>query len=125
MNETDTKKQDIGPLCPYLQHCQSMIGREFSGLLKQLLPARPHIKAHQRVLMELLPCVATYTITGKTQLVTALGTLDCFITKSTAVNEYGEGHLTSYFNEQYGFVKLEYLNIDNSQLVIDLVVCQK
>ena len=62
MNETDTNKQDIGPLCLYLQHCQSMNGRQFSGLLEQLLPARPHIKAHQRAFMELLPCVARLTL---------------------------------------------------------------
>jgi hypothetical protein len=37
-----------------------------------------------------------------------------------AESELGKTYLTSYFNETYGFVRLEYINIDGSTLNIEL-----
>ena len=61
----------------------------------------------------------------ETKLKTNFGTLTCYVTEAKAVNLHSKpGYLTSYFNEQYGFVKLEYTNIDGSRLVIELVEFQ-
>lgn len=74
---------------------------------------------------EQIDVVSTYKITGKTKLETKLGELTCYVTEAKAVNLHSKpGYLTSYFNEQYGFVKLEYTNIDGSRLVIELVEFQ-
>lgn len=73
-----------------------------------------------------IDCVSTYKITEKTQLKTKIGTLKCFITKATAVNPISKnGYLTSYFNPEYGFVKLEYINIDGNRLVMEVVDFKK
>lgn len=68
---------------------------------------------------------STYKITGKTKLQTKLGNLTCYVTEAEAINPYGKGYLTSYFNEKYGFVKLDYTNIDGSRLVIEMIDFQQ
>ncbi len=61
-----------------------------------------------------------YEVTAQRELDTPLGRLSCYVIESTAVSELGETKLTTYFNETYGFVKLEYTNIDHSRLVMEL-----
>ncbi|HKK63310.1 MAG TPA: hypothetical protein VJ951_12170 [Bacteroidales bacterium] len=61
-----------------------------------------------------------YEVTARRELDTPFGRLNCYVIASTAVSELGETKLTTYFNKTYGFVKLEYTNIDNSRLVIEL-----
>jgi hypothetical protein len=61
-----------------------------------------------------------YRIVGIEKLKTTLGTLDCYIVESQAVSELGITKLKSYFNERYGFVRLEYTNIDNSKIEMNL-----
>lgn len=56
-----------------------------------------------------------YEIMGKTELKTPFGKIKCFVIKSTATSRIGQTKLTSYFNPQYGFVKLDYTNIDGSK----------
>jgi len=51
---------------------------------------------------------------------TALGELSCIKIDSYAESKLGKTYLTSYFNETYGFVRLEYINIDGSKLNIEL-----
>lgn len=53
-------------------------------------------------------------------LSTALGALDCVRVEATAKSRLGKTHLTAYYNEKYGFVKFDYINIDGSQIEIDL-----
>lgn len=62
-----------------------------------------------------------YKIVKKSTIKTAIGDLDCFIIESKANSRIGETRLTSYFNEKYGFVKLEYTNIDNSKTLLKLI----
>ena len=61
-----------------------------------------------------------YSIVGEKTIKTNFGNLDCFIVESEAISSIGKTRLTSYFNSKYGFVKLEYTNIDNSKLQIVL-----
>jgi len=51
---------------------------------------------------------------------TTFGVLDCFIVKGTAMSKLGNTKLTAYFNEDFGFIKLDYLNIDGSKIIIAL-----
>jgi len=62
-----------------------------------------------------------YVITDANNFVlTPLGTLKCYKIKSTAKSKIGKTSLVAYFNEIYGFVKLEYTNIDKSTITITL-----
>ncbi|MDD2476726.1 MAG: hypothetical protein PHI32_12555 [Dysgonamonadaceae bacterium] len=61
-----------------------------------------------------------YSIVGKKNIKSNFGYLDCFIIESEAVSELGKTKLTSFFNTKYGFVRLDYTNIDNSKLEIVL-----
>jgi hypothetical protein len=61
-----------------------------------------------------------YKIVGKKIMKTSVGSLECYVIESQAKSELGITKLISYFNEQYGFVKLDYTNIDNSKLEINL-----
>jgi hypothetical protein len=60
-----------------------------------------------------------YVITDTNSLVqTPLGALTCYKIKATAKSRIGKTHLIAYFNKTYGFVKLEYTNIDKSTITI-------
>lgn len=61
-----------------------------------------------------------YKIVGKDKLETPLGKLDCWIVDGVSTSRLGKTALKSYFSEQYGFVKLDYTNIDGSKLILDL-----
>jgi hypothetical protein len=61
-----------------------------------------------------------YEITDKRTLKTNLGSIECYIIKSKATSRIGETELTAYFNPEYGFVKLEYINIDGSKTNLEL-----
>jgi hypothetical protein len=56
---------------------------------------------------------------------TDFGDLPCYKIISVAKNPLGKTYLTSYFNLKYGFVRLEYVNINGSTLIIQLQTCEK
>lgn len=61
-----------------------------------------------------------YEIIDKTTITTKLGKLECYVIESEATSNLGSTKLTSYFNETYGFVKLDYTNIDRTKIIIEL-----
>ena len=61
-----------------------------------------------------------YKIIGKKTIATKLGDLICFIVQAKASSRIGNTELVSYFHPEFGFVKLEYKNIDNTQTVLEL-----
>ena len=61
-----------------------------------------------------------YEIVDKKKVDLAIGRLDCFLIQSKAKSAIGQTELLSYFNEEMGFVKLEYLNIDSTKTVLEL-----
>jgi hypothetical protein len=63
----------------------------------------------------------TYKITGKKILKTPLGDIECIEIISSCTSPIGETCLNAYFHEKYGFVKLEYTNIDQSKLILNLI----
>lgn len=68
---------------------------------------------------------SSYEIMGDTVLDSNLGKLQCYVIEATGESELGETSLTSYFNENYGFVKLDYRNIDGSVIVLELKKYEK
>ena len=62
-----------------------------------------------------------YKIVDEKNLKTAFGVLSCFVIEAEAKNRIGKSKLRSYFNPQYGFVLLEYTNIDKSKLILELI----
>jgi len=65
--------------------------------------------------------VANYEIVGDTLLSTKLGKMKCYVVQSSAKSELGTTYLTSYFNQTFGFVKLDYTNIDGSKIILELI----
>lgn len=61
-----------------------------------------------------------YQITEQTTVSTKVGDLECFVIKAKAKSRIGETELISYFNPDYGFIKLEYKNIDGTKIVLEL-----
>lgn len=61
-----------------------------------------------------------YEILDRKKIKTNFGKIKCTISRATAHSHLGKTYLTSYFNEEYGFVKLEYTNIDGSQTIFHL-----
>lgn len=61
-----------------------------------------------------------YKITGKTTVKTTLGTLTCYVVESEAKSALGSTRLVSYYHKEFGFVKLNYTNIDKSRLILEL-----
>ena len=61
-----------------------------------------------------------YGITNIQTIKTPAGSFRCYEIKATATSRLGQTHLTAYFNEQAGFVRLEYVNIDGSKTVLSL-----
>jgi hypothetical protein len=64
--------------------------------------------------------VYNYKITDKRSLKTDLGNIECYVIESMAKSRIGETALIAYFNPQYGFVKLDYTNIDGSKTNLEL-----
>lgn len=62
-----------------------------------------------------------YQITGEKVLDTPVGTLNCLVTESKASSSLGTTYLTSYFHPEWGFVLLDYTNIDGSKIVLELL----
>lgn len=62
-----------------------------------------------------------YQVTGKEIVGTAFGKLCCYVVKSWSRSRIGSTSLTAYFNEKHGFVRMEYTNIDGSELILNLV----
>jgi hypothetical protein len=62
-----------------------------------------------------------YRITGRKEIRSKLGTLLCWEVTAEAQSELGKTALLAYFNEEHGFVQLDYTNIDGSRLFMELV----
>lgn len=62
-----------------------------------------------------------YEITAKETLNTKIGKIECYIIESNANSRIGDTKLKAYFNSEYGFVELDYTNIDNSKTILELV----
>ncbi|WP_020535031.1 hypothetical protein [Lewinella cohaerens] len=67
----------------------------------------------------------SYEILGQIKVDTGfLGILDCHVVFAKGESSLGTSSLTSYFNETYGFVKLDYVNIDSSRFTMNLIAVE-
>ena len=55
------------------------------------------------------------------EVVTPMGTLSCVKVEAVAKSRIGKTRLTAYYNDTYGFVKMDNTNIDGSRIEIKLV----
>ena len=55
------------------------------------------------------------------EVVTPMGAFPCIKVEAVAKSRIGKTYLTAYYNDTYGFVKMDNTNIDGSRIVIDLV----
>jgi hypothetical protein len=61
----------------------------------------------------------SYKITKSEYLRTNIGTLFCYLVAGTCLSPLGETKLIAYYNEQFGFVKMDFFNIDGSRIIFD------
>jgi hypothetical protein len=61
-----------------------------------------------------------YEIKDSKVISTKLGNLECYVVHSNAKSQIGATELISYFNSKFGFVKLEYKNIDGTKTILEL-----
>lgn len=61
-----------------------------------------------------------YRVRGAETVRTPLGELRCVVTEATASNRLGSASLRSWFHPDYGFVRLDYKNIDGSEIRLEL-----
>ena len=62
-----------------------------------------------------------YTLGGTSQLATPLGNLLCYRVQATGTSKLGITALEAYFHPAYGFVRLNYRNIDASRVQLEMV----
>lgn len=67
-----------------------------------------------------LPVQFTYSFVDSVQLVTPLGKLRCARVRATGKSKLGSTQLVSYFQAAYGFVRLEYTNLDRSRVEMEM-----
>lgn len=61
-----------------------------------------------------------YEIVAEKRLDTAFGELTCYEVNAIATNALGKSYLRSYFNPEYGFLMLDYINIQGSRMTLSL-----
>jgi len=60
--------------------------------------------------------IYSYEITEKKTVSSQLGDLECFVINATAKNSLGQTKLTANFNIDYGFINMDFTNIDGSKI---------
>lgn len=61
-----------------------------------------------------------YEIIGQEKMETKLGRLNITKIYATASSEIGKSSLVSYFNDKYGFIKLEYTLFNGDKIILEL-----
>ena len=61
-----------------------------------------------------------YEIVGREAIETPQGRCRCWVVEAQAQSRIGRTGLTAYFDPEMGFVKLDYLNLDSTRLVLEL-----
>lgn len=62
----------------------------------------------------------SYKITKSEYIRTNIGTLFCYLIAGTCISPLGETKLIALYNEQFGFVKMDFFNIDGSRIIFDI-----
>jgi len=59
----------------------------------------------------------SYKVTRDTTILFNGGKVNCFVIEANCRSPYGKSRLITYFNNEYGFMKMDYLNMDNSRFI--------
>lgn len=62
----------------------------------------------------------SYKVTKDTAILFNGGKVNCFAIEANCRSHYGNSRLITYFNNDFGFVKMDYLNMDNSRFIFSL-----
>lgn len=62
----------------------------------------------------------SYKVISDTTFVFNTRKIKCFKIEANCRSPYGKSRLFSYFNDEFGFVKMDYLNMDNSRFIFSL-----
>jgi len=65
--------------------------------------------------------VSNYRITQKAPLSTKLGEISCFEISSFTESNFEQTELKAHFSTDYGFVRLDYQNIDKGRMTFELI----
>lgn len=63
---------------------------------------------------------SSYEITDRVNIMLMAGELQCWEIFARSTFELGESKALFYFNEDYGFVRMEYVNYENQKLIFEL-----
>ena len=66
-----------------------------------------------------------YEVAGKEILDTNFGNLECWVIEANGTSRIGNTGLTTYFNEEYGFVQMKFDNINKSKTIFKLTEIQE
>lgn len=69
----------------------------------------------------LMDVKSNYEVKEKTKRTTKMGVLDCYRVECMGTCSLGTTHLTFYFNPEFGFIYMEFTNIDNSTTILELI----
>jgi hypothetical protein len=84
-------------------------------------PAEPYADPAWASWKGILPVQFRYTLGGLQQLTTPFGNLPCHRVQASGTSKLGTTALEAYFHPAYGFVRLNYRNIDASRMQLELV----
>ncbi len=73
---------------------------------------------NQTILTYTCPPKATYEIVGKEAIDTPLGSMQCYKIQARGKSPLGESSLVSWYNEEIGFVTMDYINPDGSKCAL-------
>jgi hypothetical protein len=62
----------------------------------------------------------SYKVTRDTTILFNGRKISCFVIDANCSSPYGKSRLITYFNNEYGFVKMDYLNMDSSRFTFSL-----
>lgn len=84
-------------------------------------PAAPYADSAWASWKGILQVHFRYTLGGLQQLATPFGNLPCHRVQASGTSKLGTTALEAYFHPAYGFVRLNYRNIDASRMQLELV----
>jgi hypothetical protein len=63
-------------------------------------------------------------VTGETDYKLNGENFHCFIVEASCNSPFGNSRLTTFFNDNYGFMKMDYTNMDGSHFTFSLEMVQ-
>ncbi|MCU0326129.1 MAG: hypothetical protein MUF45_12880 [Spirosomaceae bacterium] len=62
----------------------------------------------------------SYKITRSEYIHTNIGTVFCYIIAGTCISSLGETKLIAHYNEDFGFIKMDFFNVDGSRILFEI-----